>query len=260
MNVTTEDLERDNLEKYNGNVYHADTITRLPSKDSKVHADIVLRIRLDLVTQYADQATVLDLCCGTGEHLLSLANHIKQGVGFDYSTPFIEKANRTRTAFGTKNIKFIQGNARKMPFKDGRFDLVYSFSSLYYIPNVGEVINEIARVLKSHGKCVLDLGNVYSLNTIVCRAYPELAHLFTISVPMMKRLFHEAGLVIVEHRPFQILPLWADRPKWLKPLLWAGWAQLLARQIKGKILDEWISNLPVLKCLAFRHVYVCEKR
>jgi hypothetical protein len=52
----------------------------------------------------------------------------------------------------------------------------------------------------------------------------------------------------------------ADAPKWLKPLLWSGWTRLLAKQINGKMLDEWISNLPVLKLFAFRHIFVCEKR
>jgi len=34
----------------------------------------------------------------------------------------------------------------------------------------------------------------------------------------------------------------------------------LTREVGGKILDEWISNLPVFKQFAFRHIFVCEKR
>jgi hypothetical protein len=76
----------------------------------------------------------------------------------------------------------------------------------------------------------------------------------------MKNYIRQAGLVIADHRAFQILPMWSDRPKWLKPLLWPGWAHLMQKKIGPKMLDEWISNLPGLKLLAFRHIFVCEKR
>jgi hypothetical protein len=75
----------------------------------------------------------------------------------------------------------------------------------------------------------------------------------------MNRLLDEAGFAIIEHRAFQILPLWGDRPKWLGPLLRPQCKWILQKQVRGKMLDEWISNLPVIKHLAFRHIFVSEK-
>ncbi len=260
MTDDVSELERGNLEKYGGKFYHADRITVFPPAGSQVYTDVLLQLRLDLVAQYAQSATVLDLCCGSGEHLIHFACKIKEGKGLDYSVPFVARAKKTTAELGIQNIEFVQGNARKMPFENSYFDLVYSFSSLYYIPNVEEVVNEIARVLRPLGKCVLDLGNLYSLNTISCRYYPDYAEHFDISVLHMRQYFRNANLNIQIHRAFQILPLWADRPKWLKPLLLPCWTRLLSKQVKGKMLDEWLSNLPGLNLFAFRHVFVCEKK
>ena len=261
MSMRVSDWERENYEKYGGKFYKADHITVVPSLEAKDFSSKLARIRMDLTTPYMRGTTVLDLCCGTGEYLMFFAPMFKEGKGLDFSAQFIEKANQTKQATGIPNVEFSWGNARQMPFDDQYFDLVYSFASLYHIPRVDQVISEIGRVLKPNGKCVVDLGNLYSLNTIVCNAYPHWAHPYHISVPAMKLFFRGAGLTILQHRAFQFLPLWgADRPKWLKPLLWNGWSQWFTKEFRGKMLDEWISNLPGLNLLAFRHVFVCEKR
>ncbi len=240
-------------------IYKVNTVSSHPRETSNAYADRLLWVRLNLVRPFANQASVLDLGCATGQHLIGFAGSIRHGVGVDFSLPYVQRANINKFASGANNANFVCGDGRKMPFQEQSFDLVYSFSSLYQVPKVGEVFDEISRVLKPRGKCVLDLGNLYSLNTIVCNGYPELPSPCHIPVTVMKKLLRKAGLLIIEHRAFQILPLWADRPKWLKPLLWAGWTRLLQRQIKGRMLDEWISNLPVAKFFAFRHVFVCEK-
>jgi SAM-dependent methyltransferase len=244
-------------------VYKTDTISKLPSGGSRSYMDELLQLRLDMVRQYARDANILDVCCATGLHLLSFRDVIKHGVGLDFSGPYIQRANENRNASGARNVEFVCDDACVIPFDYDSFDVVYSFSALYTIPDVHKVIGEIGRVLKPGGICILDLGNRFSLNAIVGRAYLEesWAPMFLLSLPAMRSMFRKQKLSIREHRAFQILPLWgADRPAWLKPLLWKGWTRLLARFYRGKMLDEWISNLPGLKLLAFRHVFVCEKR
>jgi ubiquinone/menaquinone biosynthesis C-methylase UbiE len=252
-------IESENRAKYSGKTYSQDTICRVAAADSRDYFDVLLHVRMSLVQSHADHARVLDLCCATGDHLLAFAGYVTQGVGIDFSHPFLEKANHTKNANGFTNVAFVEANAREVPIRDGCFDIVYCFSSLYCIPRVGEVINEVSRLLKAGGKCVLELGNLYSLNTIVCNAYPELAHPCHIPVWEMRRLLRGADLTILEHRAFQILPLWGDRPRWLRPLLKPVWKRILQKQVRGKMLDEWISNLPVLKNFAFRHIFLCQK-
>src|SRR5512141_3240816 len=142
MSSRVANVEKDNLEKYSGKFYHADTITALPSQDSQIHSDVVLRIRLNIAAKYAEKGNVLDLCCGTGEHLISLAGLFKQGIGFDYSMPFIRRALQTKVTCGLQNVEFVEGNAKRLPFPNDYFDLIYSFSALYHIPQVEKVIFE----------------------------------------------------------------------------------------------------------------------
>jgi ubiquinone/menaquinone biosynthesis C-methylase UbiE len=255
----TDDFEVENFQKYSGAVYHAKTITALPPEDSPIYSEILLWAKFDLIKKYSNNGAVLDLCCGTGEHLMHLSKFYSIGKGLDFSKPFVEQANQTKIDLGRGDLEFLEGNARKMPFEDRSFDMVYCLSALYHIPKVEEVVREISRVLKQKGYCVLDLGNLYSLNTIACQAYPELAHTFHIPVSKMKAIMNESGLKMVERHCFQILPMWAIRPKWMAPLNWQGWTKLLAKKVKGRMLDEWISSLPILRFFSFRHLFVCQK-
>ena len=244
-------------------IYRADTIDHLPPPVAITYSDILLQIRLEMVRQYGNHSRLLDVCCATGQHLRGFLEEMQMCTGVDYSLPYLQKANEDKTAQALGRTNYACGDARWMPFYSNSFDIAYSFSSLYVIENVGDVINEVARVLKPGGKCILDLGNLYSLNILVVNVYhKELgwARHYAISVPAMERIIRQAGMKVVEHRSFQILPLWGgDRPKWLKPFLLPIWTRLLSRRIRGKILDEWISNLPIFRLFAFRHVFVCEK-
>jgi ubiquinone/menaquinone biosynthesis C-methylase UbiE len=228
------------------------------------YSDNLLKTRLEMVRFYAHHSSMLDVCCATGQHLMGFADEMQTCTGVDFSLPYLQKAYEDKNTKGLENTCYACSDVRRMPFRSNSFDVAYSFSSLYVIQGVDDVISEIARVLKPGGKGILDLGNLYSLNVIVINAYhKELgwAQHYAISVPAMKRMIHQAGMRIVEHRAFQILPLWGgDRPSWLGMFLAPFWTKLLTREVGGKILDEWISNLPVFKQFAFRHIFVCEKR
>lgn len=246
----------------NERVYKTDTVSSLPSVGTQSYTDELLRVRLAMVREHARDAMVLDVCCATGVHLLSFSNIIRQGVGLDFSEPYIQRANENKKASGATNVEFVCGDACAMPFQSDSFDVVYSFSALYAIPEVHKVIGEISRVLKPGGTCILDLGNRFSLNAIVGRAYLDQGWtpMFLLSLPAMYNMLREHKLAIRDHRAFQIFPLWgADRPAWLKPLLWKDWTRLLEKRVKDRMLDEWISRLPLLKYVAFRHVFICEK-
>jgi len=253
-------FELENIEKYK-KVYQANSITFLPPKESKVYAHVTLWERIKLVENHlTSNDTILDLCCGSGEHLFYLSQLVNHGIGIDISSQFIQRAKDNQKQLHASNIELILGNVRHLPFSSNMYNVVYSFSSLYHIPAVEQVILEISRVLKTKGICVLDFGNVFSLNTIVCKAYPNLARPYHISVEQMLSIFNKANLSIITHKAFQITPMWSKRPLWLYPLLSDIWVKLMSKKIKGKMLDEWLSNLSLLKYFAFRHVFVCEKR
>lgn len=236
----------------------ASQITKVPDRGPKVYGEKLIDLRLDIARTLAKDTEVLDVCCGNGQHLQSLDGIFKFGIGLDFSLPYIQHAT---SHINTQKTGFTCGNARILPFKSNSFGLIYAFSALYGIPESSEVVNEISRVLKTGGKCILDMGNLYSLNALVRWGLGDkLPPTFFFPVNQLKKMIFDSHLRILEHRAFQILPLWeTNDPWWLSPILWRGWTQLLEKQFHDRMLDEWISNLPILKYLAFRHIFVCEK-
>lgn len=241
-------------------VYKADTICRRLDEQSKEYADRLLWEKLQTVRRYVGDGLLVDLCCATGEHLFSLADASNNCLGIDFSRPYIDCASRRSKELRLHQVKFEVGDAKNIPLKTGSAQTLYSFSALYAIPGVDAVIKEISRVLCVGGRCVLDFGNSKSLNSICVKAYTELPPTFHITVPEMRHICALHGLKIIEHRSFQLLPLWADKPRWLWPLLHPVWKRVMSVRLKGKMLDEWVSSNRLLRPYAFRHLVVCEKK
>lgn len=215
--------------------------------------------KLALIEKYGRDREVLDVGCAGGDYLIKLSGHIKRGVGLDFQKEALAVANKRRADLNLKHLEFIYGNARRIPFGDGSFDLAYSFCCLYSIPEVHEVINEVARVLRPRGIAILEFGNLYSLNTLVARAHSELSRPYHLRIGKIRATLTSSGLGILEWQRHQILPLWGAKPWYLRPVLSLRWSKLLARQIRGRMLDEILCRLPVLRCFSFRQLIVCQK-
>lgn len=72
-------------------------------------------------------------------------------VALDLSDPYLKVAQENLAKF--PGISFIQGDAAKLPFKDGEFDAVYSVFLFHELPMDArlEVLRESVRVLKAQG-------------------------------------------------------------------------------------------------------------
>jgi ubiquinone/menaquinone biosynthesis C-methylase UbiE len=104
---------------------------------------------------------VLEVGPGPGYLGLEWLKHT-QGTtlrGLDISEDMIAIAERNAREYGlTDRVKYVRGDARKMPFESEYFDAVFSNGSLHEWADPEEILNEIARVLKPGGRyCVSDL-------------------------------------------------------------------------------------------------------
>jgi demethylmenaquinone methyltransferase/2-methoxy-6-polyprenyl-1,4-benzoquinol methylase len=116
--------------------------------------------RLCLSTQ---PAKILDLCCGTGDLAITLAQLAPasaQVVGLDYSPPMLEKATvKASRAQLQAKLDFIHGDVGDLPFPDEYFDCIgisFAFRNLTYKnPNTPRYLAEIVRVLKNGGQFVM---------------------------------------------------------------------------------------------------------
>jgi len=102
---------------------------------------------------------VLDLCCGTGDMALALrrrANASASIFGADFSHAMLRLA--TRKSRGT-TLRWIEADALRLPFPDGRFDLAASAFGFRNLADYDAGLSEILRVLKAGGECgILDFG------------------------------------------------------------------------------------------------------
>ena len=97
---------------------------------------------------------VLELGPGPGYLGLEWLKHT-QGTnlwGLDISEDMIAIAERNAREYNlTDRVKYVRGDAAKMPFESEYFDAVFSNGSLHEWANPEEILNEIARVLKPGG-------------------------------------------------------------------------------------------------------------
>lgn len=98
---------------------------------------------------------VLDIGCGTGalsEALL--AHHVGSLTGIDLSEPYVEAA-RKKLSTGNVPTRFDVGDATKLPYPKGRFDVVVSGLALNFVPQPLEMAREMHRVLRPGGHAAL---------------------------------------------------------------------------------------------------------
>jgi ubiquinone/menaquinone biosynthesis C-methylase UbiE len=76
--------------------------------------------------------------------------------GLEISSDMIALASKNATEYNLSHrVKYYQGDAQQMPFKDGDFDAVFSNGSLHEWANPAAILNEIDRVVKPGGKYLI---------------------------------------------------------------------------------------------------------
>lgn len=106
---------------------------------------------------------VLDLCCGTGDLALNIAQLAESNVeltGIDYSQPMLKIATKKAAPLGRgREISFLHGDAASLPFPDGYFECVgisFAFRNLTYKnPLTRHYLAEVRRVLTVDGRFVI---------------------------------------------------------------------------------------------------------
>jgi demethylmenaquinone methyltransferase/2-methoxy-6-polyprenyl-1,4-benzoquinol methylase len=96
--------------------------------------------------------TVLDVATGTGlvaRAVLDVTGDPASVIGVDACAAMLAEARRTLP------IPLVLGLAERLPFRDGRFDLVTMGFALRHVPDLEIAFAEYHRVLKSGGRILL---------------------------------------------------------------------------------------------------------
>ncbi|MGF1665084.1 MAG: class I SAM-dependent methyltransferase [Acidimicrobiia bacterium] len=93
---------------------------------------------------------VLDIGCGPGAAVRTVAGSVARAVGVDRSGPMIEIARRRSQDL--PNVEFVVGAAEELPFPDGDFDRVWTIHSFHHWEDPARGIAEVLRVLRPGGR------------------------------------------------------------------------------------------------------------
>lgn len=103
---------------------------------------IIRSVEAGFYQQFPLPSPVLDMGCGDG-HFASATFNYPLDIGLDLTASALRQAAR-RGSYR----RVIQANANCLPFPDGYFASAISNSALEHIPQVDEVLSELARVLQ----------------------------------------------------------------------------------------------------------------
>ena len=102
--------------------------------------------------------SALDLCCGTGDVALVLAERVgPEGkvIGADFSRPMLELAEKKPTPAGSAEVDFQWADALDLPYEDESFEAVTIAFGARNLADLDRGLEEMSRVLVPGGSLVI---------------------------------------------------------------------------------------------------------
>lgn len=113
-------------------------------------------------------SSILDLCSGTGDIAISLANKSQaRVVGVDFSENMLAQA--LDKAKGLENISFTKADVSNLPFEDESFDNITISFGLRNTADYEKVLREILRVGK--GKSYIYVLDSFSVENVLVKPF-----------------------------------------------------------------------------------------
>lgn len=210
---------------------------------------------------------VLDVGCGTGASAIPAAQAVgAEGkvIGVDLAEKLLEQARTKAAQHQLQNIEFRLGDMTDLGFPDNYFDAVISVFSIFFVPNMAELVQELWRMVKPGGKLAITTWGhsffepVYSVWREAVRIErPDLYSAFNpwdrISLPeQLQSLLQNSGITNAE-----IVPESRSQP-FKSPQDW--WTIVLGSGLRGTIDEmdaatatrirdrcvEWISDNKII--------------
>jgi SAM-dependent methyltransferase len=115
--------------------------------------------------------TFLEVGCNWGRWCIAAARRGYRATGIDPSLRGVLAATRVAGQLDC-DVQYVAGDARRLPFADGSFDVVFSYSVFQHFTREAAVASfaELGRVLKPGGTSMLQLANVWGLRSLVNQA------------------------------------------------------------------------------------------
>ena len=168
------------------------------------------RSYLDIVRKYCFRgipAKVLEVGCGSAIDACIIAQDTGAEVhGVDVSEKALE-LSKDAERFSGARVSVYKADARRMPFDDGTFDVVYSQGLLEHLGDTVSALAEQARVLKRGGILIVNVPQKYTVYSIykhfmARRGRWEWGEETEYSSGTLKRLGRRLGLEVLEKKGY----------------------------------------------------------
>lgn len=124
--------------------------------ESKLHRDGDDLRRMVELAELTGSERVLDVATGGGHTALAFARHTREVVASDLTPKMLTVAEQFIHSQGQTNVQFMRADAESMPFSASEFDVVTARLAPHHFPNPHRFVSEVARVLKTGGRFILD--------------------------------------------------------------------------------------------------------
>jgi ubiquinone/menaquinone biosynthesis C-methylase UbiE len=138
---------------------------------------------------------------GAGTLALALSRLVREVVGVDIVPELLELARKG----APENVAFVEGDATKLPFETGSFDLACSRRTLHHIAHPEPAIAELARVTAPGGHVYVDdqIAPVDPLDALELDRFERArdpSHTRTLPDVDFRQLFEANDLVLIRTR------------------------------------------------------------
>lgn len=117
--------------------------------------DISWRRKSAASLELAEDARVLDLCCGTGDQALAVRKRGGQVIAGDFCLPMLALAKRKYSRHSVRRPQGLAADALALPFGDDRFDAATVSFGLRNVADLGAALAELRRVLRPEGQIAI---------------------------------------------------------------------------------------------------------
>jgi ubiquinone/menaquinone biosynthesis C-methylase UbiE len=198
----------------------------------------------------AKESVVLDAGCGNGNFGLLISRDVSKLYGCDFTEEMLEAFKIRTKDLNLSNVYLAKCDLLNLPYSNEIFDMIFSFSTLYYIKEIDTVLSEFNRVLKKNGVMILEFATKYSVDAVHSKIRFKCPQFF-LNTLVINKLIREKGFVILEKRYFYLIPGFIQK----------GWLMsLMGKKINNKTINEIISSLPLLNFFAMKNILIVKKQ
>lgn len=183
------------------------TLAREYNRKRKISRRIFRQIIEELSRYIKERDLILDLGCGGGRILLSIAKtHPNSNfIGFDVSHAMLDSLTKSARMRKLANILAIKGDLNSPKWQEvlpkRKFDLIILFQSIHYINDLEKMSDDLYKILKQGGKIIVaSTTHSQFLGLPYCLYFPKVLELELSRTPDLDKI-----IKIFSSRNFQTL-------------------------------------------------------